>query len=361
MSRLFNFNAGPSTLPLEVLEQISAEIVDYHGEGMSIIEMSHRAKTYDDVHNEAVGLLKSLLGLPENYRVLLLGGGATLQFAMVPMNLLAGGKSCDFTLSGSWAKKALGDAKKIGKVNLVFDGTADKFMTLPDPATIKPSPDSAYLHITSNETIGGVQWRDWPETGDVPIVCDMSSDFLSRRLPIERFGLIYAGVQKNVGPAGLAIVIIRDDVLEACPDDLPLYLSYPNHAKANSMMNTPPVFQIYVVKLVLERLRDMGGLEAAEKLADERASLLYGMIEKHAEFYRCPVDAACRSKMNVVFRLPSEDLEKQFVAESTEAGMCGLKGHRSVGGCRASIYNAMPVEGTKALSQFMDEFARRHG
>ncbi len=361
MKRIFNFSAGPCTLPLSALEQARDEMVDYHGQGMSLIEMSHRSKTYDQVHHEAMALVKELLGLPNNYSVLLLGGGATLQFTMVPMNLLHSGKSCDFTFTGAWAKKALADTKKIGKANVIYDGTDNSFTALPDPASVKASSDAAYLHLTSNETIGGVQWQNWPDVGNVPLVADMSSDFLSRQIPVERFGLIYAGAQKNVGPAGLAVVIIRDDILEACPTDLTNYLGYANHAKADSMMNTPPVFTIYMMKLVLERLRDAGGLDAAAQLAKKRSDLLYDMIESNGSFYRCPVDSACRSKMNVVFRLPTEDLEKQFIAEAGAKDMSGLKGHRSVGGCRASIYNAMPVEGTETLARFMADFAKKNG
>ncbi len=361
MSRIYNFSAGPSTLPLAVLEQARDELVDYRGQGMSIVEMSHRSKAYDEVHMGAIGLVKQLLGLSDDYQVLLLGGGATLQFSMVPLNLLHGGKQCDFALTGSWSKKALGDSKKLAKVNLVFDGTDSKFTTLPDPATLKTNPGSAYLHLTSNETIEGVQWQQWPDLGDMPIVADVSSDFMSRRLPIQKFGLTYAGAQKNVGPAGLAVIIIRSDVLDACPQDLSAYLGYRNHAEKDSLMNTPPVYAIYMMKLVLEWLRDRGGLDAAEQMAQQRSSLLYDMIAKHSGFYRCPVAPNCRSKMNVVFRLPTEDLEKTFVAEAAKEGMSGLKGHRSVGGCRASIYNAMPIEGAETLAQFMDQFAQRHG
>ncbi len=361
MNRIFNFSAGPCTLPLEVLEQARDEMVDYHGQGMSIIEMSHRSKTVDAIHNEAMSLVKELLDLPDNYHVMLLGGGATLQFSMIPMNLLHSGKSCDFIHTGAWAKKALADTKKIGKVNVLFDGEDTNYTTLPDVASLKPSGDAAYLHLTSNETIGGVQWQDWPDTGSVPIVADMSSDFLSRHIPVEKFGLIYAGAQKNVGPAGMAVVIIRQDMLDACSPDLTNYLSYPNHVKAGSMLNTPPVFTIYMMKLVLERLRDAGGLDYAEQAAQKRSDLLYDVIESQSSFYRCPVDPACRSKTNVVFRLPTEELEKQFVAEADANGMSGLKGHRSVGGCRASIYNAMPIEGAEALAKFMAEFAKQHG
>ncbi len=361
MKRIFNFNAGPSALPLSVLEQARDQFVEFAGSGMSILEVSHRAKDYEGVHNRAKALVQELLGLSDRYEVLFLGGGATLQFSMVPMNLLAGGKTCDFTVTGAWAKKAYADSKLIGNVNVVYDGKADNYLNLPNPADVKVNPATTYLHITSNETIGGVQWPSFPDTGDVPIVADMSSDFLSRRVPVEKFGLIYAGAQKNVGPAGLAVVIIRKDLLERCPDNLTAYLNYKTHAKENSLYNTPPVYAIYITSLVLEWLKGLGGLPAAERMADERAGLIYGMMDKHAGYYRCPVPAHCRSKMNIVFRLPSEELEQKFIKEATAAGMGGLKGHRSVGGCRASVYNAMPIEGAKALADFMDAFARKNG
>lgn len=361
MNRIHNFSAGPCTLPVEALEAARDEFVDYQGKGMSLIEMSHRSKEYDAVHMEAMDLVKRLYGLPENYKVLLLGGGATLQFAMVPLNLMGTGGRCDLAHTGAWAKKALADAKKIGNVNLVFDGSEDGFMSLPEASTLEPSKGSTYLHMTSNETIGGVQWPDFPDTGDVPLVCDMSSDFVSRRIPVEKFGLIYAGAQKNAGPAGCSIVIIREDLLERSSDALPAYLSYKIHADKDSMYNTPPVFPIYMIGKTLKWLEKQGGLEAAERMAAERSGLIYDAMAAAPEFYRCPVQESARSKMNVVFRLPSEDLEKQFVAEALEHGMSGLKGHRSVGGCRASVYNAMPVAGAKALAEFMGEFAKTNG
>lgn len=360
MARIHNFSAGPSTLPLPVLEQIQKDMVDYKGAGLSLIEASHRGPHYSEVHAAANAALRKLLGVPENYHVLWIQGGATMQFSMIPLNLLAGGKPADYTLTGTWAKKAVADAKKVGKVTIVYDGSAEKFMTLPRASEVKATPGAVFLHLTSNETIGGVQWHEWPDV-DVPLVCDMSSDFLSRRIPIEKFGLIYAGAQKNLGPAGTAVVIIRDDVLAQCSDDLMAYLSYKIHAENDSLYNTPPVFPIWVSRLVLDYLNDKGGLPWVEKLAQERSGLLYGMMDKHPDFYSCPVAPHCRSKMNVVWRLPTEGLEKQFIAEAKQAGMDGLKGHRSVGGCRASIYNAMPVEGAQALAAFMDEFARKHG
>lgn len=361
MSRVYNFNAGPSTLPLEVLEDAAKEFVEFKGKGMSIIEMSHRSKEYSEVHSAAIELVKELLGLPDSYKVLFLGGGATLQFSMIPMNLLPDGKSCDFTVTGSWSKKALADAEKCGSVNIVFDGKDENYASLPDPAGLKFKPDAAYLHMTSNETIGGVQWQSWPDTGNVPIVCDMSSDIMSRRVPLEKFGVIYAGAQKNLGPAGLALVIIREDVLEACPDDLTAYLSYKTHVEKDSLYNTPPVFCIYMVRKVLEWARGLGGLEAVEKMVQERSSIVYNAIDSAGGFYRCPVSEDCRSKMNVVWRLPSEEKEKKFIEEAAAEGMIGLKGHRSVGGCRASIYNAMPIKGAKTLADFMGQFARDNG
>lgn len=361
MKRIFNFNAGPSTLPLPVLEKARDELVEYAGKGMSIIEMSHRGKEYDEVHRAAMAGVAELLGLPSNYKVLFIGGGASMQFSMVPLNFLSKETSCDFTVTGTWAKKAFADAKKIGKVNVLFDGKEDNYLNLPDPKTLKLDPKAAYLHMTSNETIGGIQWKEFPDAGSVPIICDMSSDILSRRLPIEKFGLIYAGAQKNAGPAGAALVIIRDDLLARCPEHLTAYLNYQTHAKEDSLYNTPPVFTIYVIRLFMDWVREQGGLAAMEKLADKRAGLIYGAMEKSAGFYRCPVPEHARSKMNVVFRLPSEELEKQFIAEASAASMGGLKGHRSVGGCRASIYNAMPLAGAQTLADFMGQFAKKNG
>lgn len=361
MNRIFNFSAGPCTLPVPALEEAHAEFLDYQGKGMSIIEMSHRSKEYDAVHMEAMDLVRRLYDVPANYKIMFLGGGATMQFAMLPMNLMTKGGSIDMTLTGAWAKKANADAKKIGNVNLIFDGSDSNFMTLPELSDLKFNADADYVHLTSNETIGGVQWAKFPDTGDVPLVCDMSSDFVSRKVDVSKFAVIYAGAQKNAGPAGTSIVIMRDDMIERSPEELPAYLRYATHAPKDSMYNTPPVFPIYMVAKTLAWLEKEGGLDAATKMANERASLIYGAMEKDSGFYSCPVDSKCRSKMNIVWRLPSEDLEKKFVAEALEAGMSGLKGHRSVGGCRASVYNAMPVAGAKALADFMGEFARKNG
>jgi phosphoserine aminotransferase len=361
MSRIVNFNAGPSTLPLPVLERAAAEFVEFGGKGMSIIEMSHRAPEYDAVHHRAMELIRKLLGLPDNYKVLFIGGGATMQFSMIPLNFLPKGKSCDFTVTGTWAKKAFADASKVGEVKVLFDGADDNYLNLPDPKDLKISSDAAYLHMTSNETIGGIQWHEFPDAGAVPIICDMSSDIMSPKRPGDMCGLISAAPHTTAAPAGVAVVIIRDDMLERCPDNITAYLDYSIHAKKESMYNTPPVFPIYMVSLVMEWVEQQGGLAAMAKLADERSGIVYGAMLKDSGFYRCPVPEHCRSKMNVVFRLPSEDLEKKFIAEAATQGMGGLKGHRSVGGCRASIYNAMPIAGVKKLADFMGEFAKKNG
>ncbi len=358
MNRIFNFSAGPCTLPLSCIEEAAGEFVDFQGLGMSLIEMSHRSKPYDDVHMAAMNDMREILEIPENFKILFLGGGATLQFTMIPMNILNGG-TADYTATGTWANKAIADAKKFGTINIAFDGKADKFMTLPNPADVKVSDGSKYLHITSNETIGGIQWQEFPEV-DAPIVCDMSSDIMSRRIDWSKFGVVYCGAQKNLGPAGCAVVIIRDDILAETSTDLTAYLDYKIHADKDSMYNTPPVFPIYMLGKTLKWVKAQGGIDAMAKLADDRAGLIYGAIDNSNGFYNCPVQESARSKMNIVFRLPSEDLEKQFVAEAAEKGMSGLKGHRSVGGCRASVYNAMPVEGAQALADFMAEFAAKN-
>ncbi|MCF4151809.1 phosphoserine transaminase [Dethiosulfovibrio sp. F2B] len=358
MTRKLNFYAGPSVLPLEVFEEIQKNMVEYGDSGLSLIETSHRSTTYDEVHMGAISLIRELFEVPENYKVLLLGGGATLQFGMIPMNFLPKDGHCDFVVSGSWSKKAYDDAKKIGSVNVLFDGKSEGYVSLPDAGDIKPSDGSSYVYITSNETIGGVQWKDWPDTGDVPLFCDMSSDIMSHPVPVEKFGLIYAGAQKNLGPAGVTVVIVRDDLLERCADGLPVYLDYRIHAGKDSLYNTPPVFSIWAMKLVLERMKRMGGIEAMAKHNRDKAALVYDVIDGSDGFYRCPVDQRYRSEMNVVFRLSSEDLEKAFVAEATSKGMMGLKGHRSVGGCRASLYNSMTVEGAGELAEFMKAFMK---
>ncbi len=358
--RKHNFYAGPSALPLPVLEELQQTMVDYHGLGLSLVETSHRSSEYDEVHESALGGIRALLDVPDTHDVLLLGGGATMQFAMVPMNLMPAGGSADIVHSGSWAQKALADIRKLGTANVLYDGSEKDFTTLADPQQIHPSADAAYLHITSNETIGGLQWKAFPQTGDVPLVADMSSDILSRRIDVSAFGLIYAGAQKNLGPAGVTVVIIRKDLLDRCPDSLPTYMSYRTHASKNSLFNTPPVFSVYALSLVMNWITSEGGLDAIAKRNVAKSAMLYRTIGSNPEFFRCPVDERYRSDMNVVFRLPSEDLEKAFIAEAGERDMIGLKGHRSVGGIRASIYNAVSTESVEALTDFMQDFAGRH-
>lgn len=357
MIRPVNFSAGPSMIPLEVLENLSGEMVDYNGSGLSLVEVSHRGSVYDEVHNQAIDLLKELLAVPEGYSVLLLAGGATLQFSMMPMNLMESGGSADYVNSGAWAKKAIAEARKIASVNIVWDGSDADYMTLPNPSSIQPRANSAYLHITSNETIGGVQWKSFPNSGSVPLVADMSSDILSRPVDISQFGLIYAGAQKNLGPAGVTVVIIRDDLIGRVSSIPGSYLDYSIHAKNDSMYNTPPVFSIWAMKLVLETVKARGGVEAVTKDNNAQAAELYRTIDESGGFYRCPVEKSVRSNMNIVWRLADTDKERIFIKEAAAAGLSGLKGHRSVGGCRASLYNAMTMDGVTRLTDFMKNFA----
>jgi phosphoserine aminotransferase len=359
--RIFNFAAGPCTLPLPALEKAAAEFVDYGGTGMSLIEMSHRGKQYDAVHNRALESLREVLGVPETFEILFLQGGATLQFGMVPMNLRAEGRTFEYVHSGAWAKKAISDAKKVGPTRVVWTDEANKFTRMPKAAELKAGADAAYLHLTTNETIGGIELGGFPDTGDVPLVADMSSDILSRPIPFARFALIYAGAQKNLGPAGNTVVIIRKDVLEKCREDLPAYLAYKSHVPDKSMYNTPAVFAIYMMKLNLDWVKSAGGLAEMDRRAAQRSGSVYEAIDLSDGWFRSPVDRASRSRMNVVFRLPSEELEERFIAEAGKAEMSGLKGHRSVGGVRASMYNAMPVEGAERLAQFMADFRKRNG
>lgn len=359
--RIFNFAAGPCTLPLPALEKAQAEFVDYQGAGMSLFEMSHRGKQYDAVHQAALSGLREVFGVPETHDILLLQGGATLQFAMVPMNLMVEGKTVEFVNTGAWAKKAIADAKKLGQVKVIWTDEANKFMRMPRVDEIKPSAEASYLHITSNETIGGIEMSEYPSTGDVPLVADMSSHIMSRPIDVSKFGLIYAGAQKNLGPAGATVVIIRKDLLQRSKNTLPAYLSYQTHAPEASLYNTPPVFSIYMMKLFLDWVKENGGLKGMEDLAIKRSKILYDAMDGSDGWYRCPVDKGSRSRMNLVFRLPTEDLEKKFIEEAGKADMSGLKGHRSVGGCRASMYNAMPVAGAERMAQFMADFRTRNG
>lgn len=361
MSRKKNFFAGPSVLPMEVLEQLREDLLDYKGAGLSMVEASHRGQPFEDMYQECLALLRELMGIPENYEIFFLGGGATLQFSMIPMNFLRPGTVADYIKSGTWANKATSDAKKLGDVHLYYDGTDNNFSSLPDPKIVKASPNSSYLYLCSNETIGGIEWQNWPEIGDVPLIADMSSDLLSRPVPVEKFAMIYGGVQKNLGPAGATLVILRKDMLERQNKNLTAYLDYRLHVEGEGLYNTPPVFSIWAVKLVLEWIKKNGGAEGMAKRAALKSSIIYDAIDSSDGFFRSPVDADYRSKMNIVFRLGSDELEKKFLAETKTAGMLGLKGHRSVGGLRASVYNSLPVEDVQALADLMKEFQRVNG
>jgi phosphoserine aminotransferase len=362
-ARIFNFSAGPAILPVKALEAAQRDLVALPGVGMSIMEISHRSKPADEVFAAADANLRTLLGLPSNYKILFLQGGASLQFSMVPMNLLRGeAKSADYILTGSWGDKAIKEAKKEGSPCVAWTGKADNYVRVPQNAELELDPKAAYVHYTSNETIQGVEFQSEPETGNVPLVCDASSDILSRPIQIEKYGLIYAGAQKNAGPAGLTLVIIREDIVERCAENLGSILSYRIHAENNSLYNTPPVFAIYMTLLVTKWLiEDIGGLAKMEERNRRKAGLLYDAIDASGGFYRPHAQKDCRSIMNVTWRLPSEDLEKDFISEAKKQSLDGLKGHRSVGGIRASIYNAMPEEGVSALRDFMLDFQKRRG
>jgi len=359
MTTIYNFSAGPAVLPKDVLKQAQAEMLDYAGSGMSVMEMSHRGDEYIAIQAEAEKNLRELLGISDNYHVLFLQGGATTEFALVPMNLLHAGQSADYTLSGAWAKKAVEEAKVFGKVNVIADTNAARPCRVPTPAELKETAGAAYVHITSNETISGAQWKSFPKT-TAPLVADMSSDIASRTLDVNNFGVIYAGAQKNLGPSGVTVVIIRKDLSEGARKDIPSIFRYQTHAEAESMLNTPPCYSIYLLMLVTRWLKNQGGVAAMQKINDEKAAKLYAAIDG-TEFYRGAADPAHRSTMNVTFNLPTEDLEKKFAKEADTAGLKQLKGHRSVGGLRASIYNAFPAEGVDALIAFMQEFEKKNG
>jgi len=358
--RIFNFSAGPAVLPVPVLEEAQRDMLSLPGVGMSVMEISHRSKTFDAIIAGAEAGLRELLKVPDNYHILFLQGGASLQFSMVPMNFLPPDGSADYVLTGSWGKKALKEAKKVGAINVAATMADGGFTRVPSRDEISLSPHAAYVHITSNETIEGVQWKREPNVGDVPIVADMSSDILSRAIDVSKYGLIYAGAQKNMGPSGVTVVILRDDLLQRIPENLATMLDYRIHVENKSLYNTPNTWGIYILNLVCKWVQEKGGLGAMERENEEKARLVYEAIDA-TDFYRGHADMDCRSTMNVTFRLPAEELEKKFVAESTAQGLDGLKGHRSVGGIRASIYNAFPHAGVEALVSFMKDFERRNG
>ena len=357
MSRAHNFCPGPCTLPVSVLEELSDEMVEYGDSGMSVIEMSHRSAEYESIHNQTVERLRSLAGAPDDMEILLLQGGATLQFAMVPHNLLGGTKRAGYVMSGSWATKAFKDAGMVGDAYVAWSDDADGPTSMPDPDQVTIEDGTAYLHVTSNETIEGARMIDFDY--ETRLVADMSSDYLSRPIDWDRFDLVYGGAQKNLGPAGLAVVFIRSSVLAQVPDDLPSYLRYDLHAKANSLANTPPVFSIWAMGKVLAWMEEMGGVEMMQKRAAERSSRIYDLIDASNGFYQNPVEPRFRSHTNIVFTLGTPELENEFLDEAKGERLLNLKGHRSVGGMRASIYNGLPTESVDALAHFMDHFAQK--
>jgi phosphoserine aminotransferase len=360
LHRAHNFNAGPAVLPLPVLEQAQAEFLDYRGSGMSILEMSHRSSLFEAVIQEAESDLRDLLGLPADYKVLFLQGGASLQFGMLPMNLRPAGASADYIVNGAWGKAAVKDSQKLGKVHVAGSSETSNFDCVPEQLDF--DPQAAYLHFTSNETIHGVEWKSEPQPPQgVPLACDMSSDFLSRPVDIGNYHFIYAGAQKNAGPAGATVVILREDLLERVPEGLPVMLDYRVQVTGGSMHNTPSCFAVYIVGLVFKWLKETGGLSAIAERNQRKASLIYEAIDASGGFYRGHAQAASRSLMNVTFRLPNEELEKAFAKLAEKEGLVGLKGHRSVGGLRASLYNALPLESAQVLAQFMREFQRKNG
>jgi phosphoserine aminotransferase len=361
VSRSLNFFAGPATLPLPALERARDELVEWAGAGMSVMETSHRSKEYDAVHHEAMALIGELLGLDDDHAVLLLQGGASLQFAMVPMNFIPAGGSADYVVTGSWSQKALKEAKIVAKGRVAGSSEPSSFTRIPSQAELAIDPAAAYLHITSNNTIKGTQYQEFPDSGSVPLVADMSSDLLWRPFDANRFSLIYAGAQKNLGPAGLTVVIVSKAWVERANSSLPTMLAYATHLEKESLYNTPPCFAVYIMRNVLLWVKSLGGLAAMESRNRAKAERLYGVIEAHPGFYRCPVEPGSRSTMNVVWRLPSEELEAAFVSEANKRAMYGLKGHRSVGGLRASLYNALELGAVETLCEFMIDFAKRHG
>jgi phosphoserine aminotransferase len=358
--RIFNFSAGPAVIPVPVLEQARDEMLSLPGVGMSVMEISHRSKTFDEIIQGAESGLRELLNIPKDYVVLFLQGGASLQFSMVPMNFLSLDSSADYLITGSWGKKAIKEAQKFGTADTAANMADGGFTRVPSQDELQLNPSAAYVHMTSNETIEGVEFKTEPEVGNVPLVADMSSNILSKPIPVEKYGIIYAGAQKNMGPSGVTVVIMREDLLPRIREGVPTMLDYNTHVKNKSLYNTPNTWGIYILNLVCKWLKEKGGLAGMQQENEAKAKLIYDAIDA-TEFYRGHADMDARSAMNVTFRLPSEDLEKRFANEATARGLDGLKGHRSVGGIRASIYNAFPKEGCEALVQFMNEFETKNG
>lgn len=361
VERVYNFNPGPAVLPVPVLEEAQRHLMALPGVGMSVLEISHRSKTFDEILGGAEADLRSLLAIPDNYKLIFLQGGASLQFTMVPMNLLPTDGVADYIITGHWSERALKEAKKQGKVNVAASTESENFSRIPRQEELKLAPKAAYVHFTSNNTIYGTEWPREPEVGSVPLVCDASSDILSRRLPVKKYGLIYAGAQKNMGPAGVTTVIIRNDLLERVPAGLASMLDYKLQAEKKSVYNTPPVFAVYLLRLVCRWLLGLGGLAEIERRNQEKANLIYDVLDASGGFYRGTAEKQSRSRMNITFRLASSELEEKFVKEATAQKLSGLKGHRSVGGMRASIFNAFPLEGVQALVAFMKDFQQKNG
>jgi phosphoserine aminotransferase len=359
MARIHNFNAGPAAIPQAVLEQAQSEMLDLAGSGMSVMEMSHRSKEFQAVIDGAEAGIRRLMQVPADYAVLFLQGGASLQFAMIPMNLRRPGKSADYVDTGSWASKAIKEAKITGAANVAWSGKGENYSRIPKADELKLMPDAEYLHICSNETIGGIRWLQFPKV-NVPLVADISSEILSRPIDVSRFAFIYAGAQKNLGPSGLAVVIMKKELVERTPETVPIFLRYSTHLADGSMYNTPNTWGVYMLLRTCEWLESIGGVHAIQKINEKKAATLYDIIDS-SDFWRSPVERESRSIMNVVWRLPSEALEEQFVSQAKKSGMVGLKGHRSVGGIRASIYNAVPQEAVDALASFMKEFEKKNG
>jgi len=360
MTRVYNFASGPATLPLPVLEEAQRDLISLHGIGMSVMEISHRSSTFEDILHKAIADVRELANVPSNYKILMLQGGASLQFSMVPLNLLTSGSTADYIDTGSWSEKAIKEAKRVGTVHVTGSTKADNYSRIPASDELKLTPGAAYVHMTSNNTIEGTEWKSLPDVGDAPLVSDASSDIFSRPIDIARHGLIYAGAQKNLGPAGVTLVMIREDLLARSNDALHTMLDYRTHVKNDSLYNTPNTFGIYILGLTMKWLRSMGGLSGVRSINERKAAKLYAEIDRTG-FYRGTAQKSSRSLMNATFRLPTEELESTFEKDATKAGLDGLKGHRLVGGLRASIYNAFPEAGVDALIAFMREFEMRRG
>jgi len=357
-NKVFNFNPGPSIIPQDVLKIVQKELLDYRGTGMSIMESSHRAAEYEEINNQCIALAKELMGLDDSYKVLFLTGGASTQFALIPMNFLGNGKVGAYVDTGTWSSKAIKEANIIAKGVIAASSKEAGYKFIPKQSDIKIPGDAAYLHITTNNTIKGTQYHYIPETGGVPLIADMSSDICSREFDFRKFDMFYAGAQKNLGPSGVTLVAIKQNLLDMCKDGNPTMFDYRTHAKENSLYNTPPCFGVYIMKLVFEWIKNQGGLAAVEKVNRQKKDAVYGVVDKHPDYFKGTADKDSRSWMNLTFRLPSEDLEKKFIAEAKAKGLIGLKGHRSVGGIRVSLYNAMPLEGAKKVAEFMETFKK---